>query len=196
MRWSKGHTGSVSGYACCRSLRTLGQNINMSHRTLPRPARFTGFGLGVPQILYSAGLFFGTSVLLPFVRIYIMLFSRELFPSGILEKHRNPGYLRAVALLLWLLPREFVRGRIAWPTPRVSDSGSLGCGWQFVSNKFPDEAGLEPHFENSCIRVKKKMLFWNNYWQLELLILSKIENICFDNRHKAILMVISKAVLK
>lgn len=65
------------------------------------------------QILYSTGLFFGTSVLLPFVSIYIMLFSRELFPSGILEKHRNPGYLRAVALLLWLLPREFVKGRIA-----------------------------------------------------------------------------------
>lgn len=56
---------------------------------------------------------------------------------------------------------EFVKVQIAWPTPWLSDLGSVDCCWQFVFDKFPDEAntaGLEPHFENSCIRVGKKVI--------------------------------------
>lgn len=66
IEWLKGQPGSVSGYTFCRSLRTLGQNINMSHRTLPRPARFTGFGLGMPDsdaILYRTLWDFSSSSL-------------------------------------------------------------------------------------------------------------------------------------
>lgn len=49
MGWLEGRTESVSGYTCCRLCRTLGQNMNTPHSTLPKPPRVTGFGLGMPR---------------------------------------------------------------------------------------------------------------------------------------------------
>lgn len=60
---------------------------------------------------------------------------------------------------------------IADPTRRLPELASLGGGLT-LSNRFPGEAGA------AGLRVKK--LFWNNYQQLELLIFSKIKDVCFS----------------